>query len=385
MASGAGKQETCDVSSLAMPGVRGLQPYLPGKPVSELERELGLSNIIKLASNENPLGCSPAARAAIKNALPDLALYPDGSGYALRQTLARHHGVDADCVTLGNGSNDLLVLLAEAFLGPERNAVYAQYAFAVYALAVQATGAPAKVARALPADAEQALGHDLEAMLGLVDENTRIVFIANPNNPTGTWLKDADLAGFLDALPGHVLALVDEAYFEYARELDVPDASQWLGKYPNLVVTRTFSKVFGLAGLRIGYSLSDPAVADMLNRIRQPFNVNSLAMCAAKAALEDKVFIHQAVTTNSAGMRQLHQGLKALGLPAAASAGNFLLVEFKGRARAVYQYLLEHGLIVRPLGNYGLGDHLRITVGTPAQNARLLEILGGMPDHATAV
>ena len=268
---------TCDYTALAAPGVRELMPYKPGKPIDELERELGISDSIKLASNENPLGTSPAAMAAIRDQIDDLWLYPDATGYGLKATLAERHDIDAARITLGNGSNDVLVLLAEAFLTPGTNAVYSKYCFAVYPIATQATGAQARVAPALANDHERApLGHDLAAMGELIDTDTRLVFIANPNNPTGTWLGQAELRAFIEGVPEQTLVVVDEAYTEYTGGLDCPDASRWLDEFPNLVVTRTFSKAYGLAGLRVGYALSNPQVSDLLNRIRQPFNVNSL-------------------------------------------------------------------------------------------------------------
>lgn len=366
---------SADLLARAAPGVRELKPYQPGKPIGELERQYGVRDIIKLASNENPLGASPAAVAAISREIDHLALYPDGGGFELRGALARKHGVDPACVTLGNGSNDVLVLLAEAFLTPGVNAVFSQYAFAVYPIATQATGADAHIAPALSAKASQPLGHDLEAMRGLVNDQTRLVFIANPNNPTGTWLEDADLLGFLEALPDTALVVVDEAYHEYAAALGVPDATRWLSRFPNLVVTRTFSKAYGLAGIRAGYCLSSPRVADLLNRVRQPFNLNSLALAGASAALGDSDFIARSVRENAAGMALLSEGLQALGIAVPASAGNFLLVDLGRPSGPVFEGLLRRGVIVRPVANYGLPGHLRITVGTTQQVQRLLAAL----------
>jgi histidinol-phosphate aminotransferase len=360
---------------LAAPGVQSLHPYLPGKPISELEREYGVTDIIKLASNENPLGSSPVALAAMREEIADLALYPDGGGFELKGALADVHQVDPGQITLGNGSNDVLVLLAEAFLQTGQEAVYSQYSFAVYPIAVQAVGAKAVVSPALPAEDEQALGHDLEQMKSLVGADTRLVFIANPNNPTGTWLNGSDLHGFLSDMPAHVLTVVDEAYFEYSRPLGLPDASQWLEEFPGLVVTRTFSKAYGLAGIRVGYSLSSPVVADMMNRVRQPFNVNSLALKGAQAALNDTSFIQRSVAVNSEGVGQLQGGLNALGVHCCPSAANFLLADFGMPAAPIYEALLQKGVIVRPVGNYGLMNHLRITVGTPEQNKVLLAAL----------
>ncbi len=374
----------CDPSATALECVRALKPYQPGKPISELEREYGVRDIIKLASNENPLGTSPAAVAAMRDELDGLWLYPDGGGFELRGALAARHGVTPDCVTLGNGSNDVLVLLCEAFLAPGREAVFSQYAFAVYPIATQAAGGTARIAPALPAGHAQALGHDLEAMAGLVGPDTRIVFIANPNNPTGNWVEADELKRFVESVPADTLVVVDEAYHEYAAPLGVPDASEWLGEFPNLVVTRTFSKAYGLAGIRVGYALSSPGVADIINRIRQPFNVNSLALAGAKAALDDTGFIERAVRENADGRDALTEGLAAMGFSVTPSAGNFLLADMGEPAAAWYEALLRRGVIVRPVANYGLPNHLRVTVGTAAQNRRLLEALEQGREHDAA-
>ena len=361
---------------LAVPGVQGLQPYQPGKPIAELEREYGVSNIVKLASNENPLGPSPAVAAALAAGAPELARYPDANGFELKAALAARHGLAPECITLGNGSNDVLVLLAESFLAPGSEAVYSRYAFAVYPLAVQATGAEHRVAEALPAThPDQPLGHDLAAMAALVGPRTRLVFIANPNNPTGSWVDAAALEYFLTGLPGHVIAVVDEAYFEYVREPEYPDASQWLERFPNLVVTRTFSKAYGLAGLRIGYALSAPGIADVLNRVRQPFNTSLAAQLGALAALGDPAHLEQGVTLNNRERERVDAGCTALGLEVVPSVGNFILVDMGAPAGPLFEALLRRGVIVRPVGNYGLPQHLRISIGTAAENDRLLAAL----------
>ncbi len=275
-------------------------------------------------------------------------------------------------VTLGNGSNDILVLLAEAFLTPEVEAVYSQYAFAVYPNAVQASGATARVAPAHAADHAMPLGHDPVALGAAVGPKTRIVFLANPNNPTGTWLADNELDGLLRAIPTDVIVVLDEAYHEYSIGFGVPDGSEWLARYPNLVITRTFSKAYGLAGLRVGYALSHPDVADLLNRIRQPFNVSVPALAAAAAALDDREHLDATIALNREGIEQLREGLAALGVRAPASAGNFVLAGLGRPAVSVNVALLHQGVIVRPLANYALREHLRITTGTTEQNARLL-------------
>ncbi len=363
------------IVELVAPGVRRLQPYVPGKPISELEREYGVRDIVKLASNENPLGPGPVARAAMAKALTEIGLYPDGNGYELKLRLARHHGVPIESITLGNGSNDVLVLLAEAFLTADTNAVFSQYCFAVYPIAVQATGAAARVAPALPASAAMPLGHDLAALARLVDATTRLVFVANPNNPTGTWLEERALREFVERLPPTVVAVVDEAYFEYSRAAQLPDCSRWLGELPNLVITRTFSKAYGLAGLRVGYALSSPEIADTLNRVRQPFNVNSVALAAAGGALDDTVHLEHSVDLNRSGLKQLGEGLRALGITVLPSAANFVLVDLGGPAGPIHEGLLRQGVIARPVGNYGLPNHLRVTSGTPEQNERFLRAL----------
>jgi histidinol-phosphate aminotransferase len=364
-----------DPSQLAAPPVRTLAPYVPGKPIEELEREYGVRDIIKLASNENPLGPGPLARAAIASAAQEIGLYPDGGGFGLKQALARKHGCAPECITLGNGSNDVLVMLAEAFLTPDVEAVFSQFAFAVYPIAVQAVGAKARVAPAFPEDHPMALGHDLAAMRALVNERTRLVFIANPNNPTGTWVEAEELKAFIGSMPPTTLVIVDEAYIEYVQDAEFPDASRWLAEYPNLVVTRTFSKAFGLAGLRVGYALSNPQVAGLLNRVRQAFNVNSIALAAATAALSDADHLQRSIETNVQGMLQLERGLDELALRRYPSRGNFILIDCSRPAGPVYEAMLRQGVIVRPVGNYQLAAHLRLTIGTQVQNDRMLAAL----------
>ncbi|MGH8680537.1 MAG: histidinol-phosphate transaminase [Burkholderiales bacterium] len=356
--------------------VRAIAPYQPGKPISELARELGLaeSGIIKLASNENPLGVSPAARAAMEAALPELGRYPDGNGFGLKSALAGRYGVPLDRVVLGNGSNDVLEMVAIAFLGPGRSAVYAQHAFAVYPLATQARGARGIVVAA------KNYGHDLAAMRKAIDADTRVLFIANPNNPTGTLLSGAEIEAFLREVPPHVVVVLDEAYNEYLPAAVRYDSRRLLERHRNLVVTRTFSKAYGLAGLRVGFALCDARVADLLNRVRQPFNVNELALVAAVAALGDDAFVRRSHDLNLAGMQQLTDGFRRLGLAWIPSSGNFVSVAIPranggSRAGGVFESLLRQGVIVRPVGGYGLPDHLRVTVGLPEENERFLAAL----------
>ncbi|MEJ2380017.1 MAG: histidinol-phosphate transaminase [Gammaproteobacteria bacterium] len=368
--------ETMNFLDLANAGVRSLQPYQPGKPVSELEREYGVSDAVKLASNENPLGPSPLALERAQAELTQIHRYPDGNGFALKGELARKHGVDPACVTLGNGSNDVLELIARAFLAPGLNAVFSRHAFAVYPIATQAVGADARVAPANPPGHAMPYGHDLAALAQAVDGQTRVLFIANPNNPTGTWLEAGELEAFIHDLPRSVIVVVDEAYFEYVENDGYPDASAWLGRYPNLVVTRTFSKIYGLAGLRVGYGLSDPQLADLLNRVRQPFNVNSVAQAAALGALSDQEHVRHSVRVNRDGLRQLENGLEQLGLTWIPSVANFICVHLGRPGAEVYEQLLHHGVIVRPVAGYNLPDHLRVTVGTEQENQRVIDALG---------
>jgi len=355
--------------SRAAPQIRGLTPYVPGKPVSELERELGIRDSVKLASNENPLGCGEAARAAYLAAADGLGRYPDGGAFALRRAIAEHHGVDAAQVTVGNGSNDVLDLVARAFLVPGRESVFSEHAFAVYAIATQAVGATARVAPA------RDHGHDLDALSALVTERTAVVWIANPNNPTGTWLAGDALRAFVATLTEHCLCVIDEAYFDYVTEPDYPDTSRWLGDFPNLIVTRTFAKVHGLAALRVGYGLSHPDVAELMNRVRHPFNVNAPAQAAAVAALGDLEHVERSVAHNTREMTRVTDGLRKLGLEWIPSVGNFVTVDLGRPAGPVDQALLRDGVICRPVGNYGLPTHLRITLGLADENDRLLEAL----------
>jgi histidinol-phosphate aminotransferase len=360
---------------IAAPGMFGLKPYVPGKPVSELERELGIRDAVKLASNENPLGPSPRAKAALAGVLDELARYPDGGGFALRRALAERHGVAPETVTLGNGSNDVLDMIARAFLAPGIEAVYSQHAFAVYPICTQIVGATGRAAAAHDGSLGPQYGHDLAAMAALVGEDTRVVFIANPNNPTGTWVAMDELLGFLQDLPDHVIAVVDEAYFEYVDEPEYPDATAWLDRLPNLVVTRTFSKAYGLAALRVGYALSHPDVADLLNRVRQPFNVSTAAQAAALAALDDPEHIRRSVALNRQGMAQLTDAFDELGLEYIPSVGNFVTVDLRRPAGEVDRALLREGVIARTVEGYGLPTHLRVTVGLPEENARFLAAL----------
>ncbi|KPK09282.1 MAG: aspartate aminotransferase [Betaproteobacteria bacterium SG8_39] len=359
-----------ELTALAPEYVRSIAPYQPGKPISELVRELGLDEaaVVKLASNENPLGIGPRTRAAIDAALGEICRYPDGNGFELKAALAARFGLDMNAIVLGNGSNDVLELVSLAFLGPERSAVLSAHAFAVYPLATQARGA-----RSIVVPAKQ-FGHDLAAMAKAVEADTRVLWIANPNNPTGTFAPASEIEALLQAVPQRVLVVLDEAYNEYLPLESKYDSVKWLKRYPNLVIVRTFSKAYGLAGLRVGYGLVHPALADIMNRVRQPFNVNSLALVAATAALDDMEFVARSYAENLKGLRQLGDGVEALGLDAIPSFGNFLTVRV-GKAADIYKRLLKRGVIVRPVASYGLPEHLRVSVGTADENARFLAAL----------
>jgi histidinol-phosphate aminotransferase len=348
--------------------IRAISPYIPGKPITELAREMGIpvANIVKLASNENPLGMSPKARAAVERAIAGIERYPDQ--FELIKALADRLGLAPGQIVLGNGSNDVLDLAARVFLAPSRSAVFSQHAFAVYPLATLSAGAKCI---AVPA---RNFGHDLAAMRAAIAPDTRVVWIANPNNPTGNFLPYGEIRAFLSSLPADVAVVLDEAYNEYLPPADRADTLSWLREFPNLIVTRTFSKVYGLAGLRIGYAAAAPEVADLMNRVRQPFNVNNLAIAAAVAALDDHVFIAESYELNRRGMDQIVVGLKRLGLEHIPSHGNFVTFAVADGA-AINRKLLRQGVIVRPIGGYGLPNHLRVTIGLERENARFLEAL----------
>ncbi|NYT46614.1 MAG: histidinol-phosphate transaminase [Candidatus Methanofishera endochildressiae] len=357
------------IIQLATSGVQTLIPYQPGKPISELERELGLTEIVKLASNENPLGPSEKVRQAMQASFAELSRYPDGNGFALKSALAEKWKVDSKQITLGNGSNEILELLARAFLTTEHEVIFSQHAFAVYPLVTQAVGAQARVVPAVD------YGHDLKAMLAVITEKTRLMFIANPNNPTGTYLTEQALSEFLAAVPEHVIVVLDEAYYEYVAKDDYPNSIAWLSLYPNLIITRTFSKAHGLAGLRVGYGLSSPEMADVLNRVRQPFNNNSLALAAAEVAIKDGDYLTETIALNNAGMQFLTTEFSSLGLSWIESVGNFVAVDLQREASSINTALLHKGVIVRPVANYEMPNHLRISIGMAAENEFFINAL----------
>ena len=360
---------SCDSFTLATPGVLGLDPYRPGKSIEELQRDLGLDEVIKLASNENPLGPSQNVLDAI-TLTKNLSRYPDGNGFNLKKKIAQKHNIDIESITLGNGSNDILEMTARAFVTNRHEVIYSKHSFAVYPLVTQAVGAKHVVAPT------NNWGHDLDAMLDLVNNSTRLMFIANPNNPTGTWVDKNNLRNLLEQVPNHVIVLIDEAYFEYAStEEQYPDCSLWVNDFSNLIVTRTFSKAYGLAALRIGYSLSHPDIANLLNRVRQPFNNNSLALVAADVALQDSEYIKNSVELNQLGMKQLTQAFDDMGLEYIPSKGNFICVNFEQPAIEIYENLLKAGVIVRPISDYDMPNHLRITIGAVEENAKFIKEL----------
>ncbi|MGF6773363.1 histidinol-phosphate aminotransferase [Paraburkholderia sp. GAS199] len=354
--------------------VRAIAPYIAGKPISEVAREFGLdeATIVKLASNENPLGMPESAQRAMAQAASELGRYPDANAFELKAALSERYGVPADWITLGNGSNDILEIAAHAFVQKDESIVYAQYSFAVYALATQGVGARAIVVPAV------AYGHDLDAMLAAITDDTRLIFVANPNNPTGTFIEGAALEAFLEKVPRNVVVVLDEAYTEYLPQEKRYDSIAWVRRYPNLLVSRTFSKAFGLAGLRVGFAIAQPELTDLLNRLRQPFNVNTLAQAAAIAALNDQAFLEKSAALNAQGYRRLTEAFDKLKLEYVPSDGNFVLVRVGNDDAAgnrVNLALLKQGVIVRPVGNYGLPQWLRITIGLPEENEAFIAAL----------
>lgn len=358
-----------DQLQLAVPGVQQLSPYQPGKPIEELERELGITNSIKLASNENPLGPSKRALDAALSALTNSTLYPDASGIELKRALNKHFDIPIEQITLGNGSNDLLELIARVFIRPGDEVVFSEFAFIVYPLVTQACGGSAVVTPA------KAFGHDLVAMAKAITENTRLVFLANPNNPTGTVFSKAELLAFMSDVPEHVIVVLDEAYTEYLTEQGMPNGLSLVAEFPNMIVTRTFSKAWGLAGLRCGFAFASPVITDLLNRVRQPFNVNMAALAAATAVLDDEHYLIESCRVNRAGLQQFYEGLTALEVNYIPSFGNFVCIDLGRDAMPIYQALLLKGVIVRPVGIYGLPNHLRVSIGLEHENDRFLKAL----------
>jgi histidinol-phosphate aminotransferase len=354
--------------------VRAIAPYQAGKPIAEVAREFGLdeAKIVKLASNENPFGMPESSKRAMMEAAAELGRYPDANGFELKAALSKRYDVPADWITLGNGSNDILEIAAHTFVQKGESVVFSQYSFAVYALATQGVGGRGIVVAA------RDYGHDLDAMAAAIQPDTRLVFIANPNNPTGTFIPAPQIEAFLGKVPSNVIVVLDEAYNEYLSPQNQFESTQWVRKFPNLVVSRTFSKAYGLAGLRVGFAIAQPAVTDLMNRIRQPFNVNSIAQAAAIAALNDKEFLAKGAKNNAEGYKQLTAAFDELGLEYVPSYGNFVLVRVgddDGAGARVNLALLKQGVIVRPVGAYGLPQWLRISIGLPDENAKFVEAL----------
>jgi histidinol-phosphate aminotransferase len=361
----------------ALPGVLSLEAYTPGMPIEELQRKLGVADAVKLSSNENPLGMSPRAREAVAAAVSgtDLARYPDGSGFRLKKKLAQIHQIASECITLGNGSNDIIELLGRIFLGPGRKAMFSAHAFAVYSIVAQAQDAEVVIVPPRPLTDAMPLGHDLDAFASRLTPDIALIFIANPNNPTGTWLVPGEIEKFLRKVPQDVIVALDEAYYEYMDPALRGDTRALLEQFPNLVVFRTFSKAYGLAGLRAGFALSSAVIADLLNRVRQPFNNNSLALLAAEVALEDQAFVEKSVELNTRDRARLETALKGLGLTVLPSQANFLAVGFGREAKPIHQGLLERGIIIRPIASYDLPQFLRVSIGTERENDRFVAAL----------
>jgi histidinol-phosphate aminotransferase len=355
--------------------VRALRAYDPGLDIVALRKRFGALGLCELGSNENPLGPSPRALEAVEKALPQLHRYPDPLGGELRAALARTHGLRPEQVLLGNGSHELLMQIAQAFAGPDAGVVASEFGFAVYAIAARAAGAPFRAAAAQDVEAVMPRGHDLDAIAAAVDASTRLVFLCNPNNPTGTWFPSAQLRDFLESMPAHVIVVVDEAYFEYVEVQDLHSVIAFLAEFPNLVVTRTFSKAYGLAGLRVGYACAHPQLLGVLERLRESFNVGIPGLVGAEAALADQVHVDRVRVFTRGERVWLGDELAQRGLTVAPSQTNFLLVDFGRPAAPVEAALVARGVVPRPMAGYGLPNCLRITAGRRVDNARLLQAL----------
>jgi histidinol-phosphate aminotransferase len=358
-----------DLEKLINPGILNLKPYEPGKPVEDLERELGIKNAIKLASNENPMGPSPLALKAVDNILSGLHRYPDGNALRLKEAISNENNVEIEQITVGNGSNDIIEFVVRSFLSKKDSAVFSKHAFAVYPLAVQTVGA-----QGIEVPAKN-WGHDLSAMSDAIQENTKLIFIANPNNPTGTFVPRDEIISFLDKVSKDVIVFLDQAYFDYASYENNDVDFEFINEFPNLIISRSFSKAYGLAGFRVGYSVSSREIADYLNRVRQPFNANSLALVAAETALSDKDHMMKSLKMNSEQKMVLYQGLEGLGYQYIPSAGNFICFDCKQDAEEKFNELLQEGVIVRSMGVYKMPNHLRVTIGLPEENRIFLEKL----------
>ena len=361
-----------NIKDLINSGIKGLKPYEPGKPIEDLEREYGVKNAVKLASNESPLGPSPKVLKALEEVVSGINRYPDGNGFRLKEALSLKHSVNTDSLTLGNGSNDIIELVARCFLSPESNAVYSKYAFAVYPLVIESLGA-----EGIEVDAKD-WGHDLQAMLDAINNKTKIVFIANPNNPTGTFLQKNEIIRFLEKTPNKVIVLLDQAYFDYSNYEKEDVSFSLIDNFPNLIMTRTFSKVYGLAGLRVGFSVSSSPFADYLNRIRQPFNVNSLALTAAELALSDEEHLEKCLRMNKNEKERLYGFFNSYGYDFIESFTNFISFDCKGDSNKVFKSLLPQGVITRSMEIYKMPNYLRVTIGLPDENATFMKSLSSL-------
>ncbi|QCU90106.1 histidinol-phosphate transaminase [Thiomicrorhabdus sediminis] len=369
-------QKTTDFSQRLQPQIAAIHPYVPGKPVSELQRELGLQSVVKLASNENPLGCSEQVKQSISAQLTEVARYPDGGCYQLKAALAEFLQLKSSQIAIGNGSNELLELVARVFAGPGDEIVFSQYGFAVYPISAQVVGAKGIEVAA------QDYGHDLDAVLAAISDKTKVIYLANANNPTGTYFDKQTWQRFIAQVPSHIIVVLDEAYIEYARSFVEQDrffdGTDYLSDYANLLVSRTFSKAYGLAALRVGYMAGCEEIIGYINQVREPFNVNQMAQVAALAALNDQTFVAESVKQNFLGMRQLTQAFADLGLDYIPSVGNFICVNVGDDAAKLNQQLLQQGVIVRPVANYGMAGYLRISVGSQIENDFFIDVLKGL-------
>ncbi|MHB8172904.1 MAG: histidinol-phosphate transaminase [Nitrospirota bacterium] len=350
---------------LTSENIESLTPYAPGKPIEELERELGLTGSIKLASNENPIGPSPKGIAAIADCIKGLHRYPDGAAHYLKEGISKKFGRPQEEVILGNGSNELLDIIVRTFLLEGEEAIFAEPSFVVYKMSVQAAGrrgvsVPLKDGR-----------HDLPAMAAAINGNTKLIFIANPNNPTGTMNTKSEMDAFMARVPEDALVVVDEAYFEYATDSEYPDTFKYLRDGKNIIILRTFSKIYGLAGLRIGYGFAPARLVDLMNRVRAPFNTNSIAQAAAKAALSDDGHVKESIRINEEGKKYLYAELSRLGMDYLPTQANFIWIDLHKDAREIYDALLRKGVIVRPMGP----TQIRVTVGLIRENERFVKAL----------
>ena len=360
------------LEDLVNKGILNLNPYKPGKPIEDLERELGIKGAIKLASNENPMGPSPLAIEAVSKILNGAHRYPDGNALRLKECLSDRFKLDIKNLTIGNGSNDIIEFIARSFLSNQDSAIYSEHAFAVYPLVVQALGAEGIE---VPA---RKFGHDLEAMKKAVKSNTKLIFIANPNNPTGTFLNPNEIRSFLDDLDENIIVLLDQAYFDYSSYLNEDVGFELINEYPNLIISRSFSKAYGLAGFRIGYSVSSQEISDFLNRVRQPFNANSMALVAAEVALSDADHLKKSLEINANQESILIKGISDLGYDCIPSKGNFISFSSNGDGENLFNALLKEGVIVRTLGVYKMPNYLRVTIGLPEENSIFLDKLSSL-------